>query len=171
MAEKFTGRAATGCYTFREFAIEDEPFDAAVTNIADNAAVGGPRFNLDVDEFVHIMQFTNPNAATAPNAYEITVDMTIEFRSDLSRYPKSVSDYVYTDLILARKMVNARPEWFYENPLHMRDIYGLIKRVGAGVARGIKTVAPYAATAASAVDPAHAAGYHALAGLLGRLNV
>jgi hypothetical protein len=170
MAEKYTGRAATGCYTFREFSIEDEPFTSCVTGGVEVNSNTLPRFDLDVDEFVHLMEFTNPNASTAPNAYEISVDLTIEFRTDLSRYNKEVSKFNYNELILARQMINARPEWFYENPVHMKDIYGFIKKVGAAAARGVQTIAPYAATAASAVDPAHSAGYHALAALLNRMH-
>jgi len=170
MAEKFTDRAATGVYTFKEFTTVAEKFTSSVTGYTDNTKVG-PRFDLDFDDYVHIISLSNPSVATAANAYEISVDFTLEFKTDISRYSKDTSTYSYDQLVRARKIVNSRPEWFYENPNHMRTIYNLAKTVGRKLISGAQYVAPFAAHAASAVDPVHAVGYQTLANLLARIRV
>lgn len=165
-AEKYYGKAALGCYTFKEFSSEAEVF-----NTTTNVDTKGIVFNLDYDDYIYFMQITNPVVATAANNFEVSVQYTLEFKTEVQRYTKGVSELNYTSLIEARKLINDKPDWFYENPLHMRDIYNLIKRGVVGAGRMIGRAAPYMGTAASALDPSHAAGYSALAQLLSNLNV
>jgi len=165
LAEKYTGKAALGVYTFKEFSFQAEEF---TTSYVTRTGLRG--FNLDYDDYIHLIQISNPTYATQSNAYDVVLDTTIEYKTDSARYQKGVSTYPHHALLSARKMINERPEWFYENPIHVAKVYQFLKNGLIKAGRMAVRAAPYAATAASALDPGGAAGYNALAALLGRLN-
>lgn len=167
-AEKYTGDAAKGVYTFKEFTPYSEDFRRHT------ATAGGASslfYDLDYNDFYHFIQITCPSVSTAANTYTVSVDMAMEFRSDVERYPKDVSMHAHGALIEARRLINSNPVWFYENPLHMAQIYNLIQRGVNGVRRGLATYGPTAARVASVLDPAHSGGYEALATLMRSLAV
>jgi hypothetical protein len=165
LAEKYTGKAALGVYTFKEFSFQGEEF---TTSYVTRTGLRG--FNLDYDDYIHLIQISNPTYATQSNAYDVVLDTTVEYKTDSARYQKGVSLYPHAALLSARKMINERPEWFYENPIHVAKVYQFLKNGLIKAGRMAVRAAPYAATAASALDPSGAAGYNALAALLGRLN-
>lgn len=162
-AERYSGDAALGCYTFKEFSKQAEDF----TDCTGNG--GGLVFHLDYSDYVHAIQITCPGYATGPNTYTVSCDAQVEFKTDVARYSKDVSRYSFPDLVAARKMLNSNPEWFYENPMHMSQIYGFIQNAAKKFYQGAVRVAPYAATMAGALQPDKAAAYqslvHALRGL------
>lgn len=163
MAEKYTGDAAKGVYTFKEFTAVSEIFSGVTTS--SNAIM----FDLDVDDYIHFVQISCPTVSTQPNTYTMSFDVCLEFRADTSRYQKDVSKFSYQDLIASRRLLNSNPVWFYENPMHMADIYGFIKHGAQKVWRGAVASAPYIAKAAAVYDPPGAAGYEMLASLLRRM--
>lgn len=161
-AEKYTGDAALGCYTFKEFSRYSEEF----RNVTLSDQAKGVVFDLDMDDFFHFIQVTCPNVSTTANTYTLSFYTMLEFKTDVARYQKDVSNLNEMSLIAARRLVNSRPEWFYENPLHAGQIYQFVKNLGYKAARGAATAAPYVAKAASFYNPAGAAGYEALAQML-----
>lgn len=163
--EKYTGDASKGVYTFKEFSTYQEIF-REVTDITTNG-ISGMEYDLDMDDFYHFIQITCPTPSTTANVYTVSIDCSVEFKTDVERYVKGVSTYRPLDLIEARRLVNARPVWFYENPLHLDSIYNFIRK-------GVKAAgkyAPYVASAASAIDPAGAPAYAALMHLIQRMSV
>lgn len=148
LAEKYNDRAEKGIYSFKEFSETEEKF----TNNADE---GHLNYDLDYPGYYHFVCITNPNYSTAPNSYTLSVDTTLEFRTDIARYNKGVSQLDHHELIEARRIINSNPVWFYENPLHMSDIYGFMRR-GAALA---KQYGPAALDAAAILDPGRAAIY------------
>lgn len=162
VAEKYTGDAALGVYTFKEFSDYAERFRNVV--ISDNTK--GVVFDLDVDDFLHFVQITCPGVALYPNTYTVTFATTLEFKTDISRYQKDVARGSHMSLIAARRLINSRPEWFYENPVHASQIYDFIKSLGRKALTGAAYAAPFVAKAASAYNPAGAPGYEALAQML-----
>lgn len=161
-AEKYTGDAAQGVYTFKEFSSANENFVTATT--PNPSAL----FDLDSDDYFHFIQITCPSVATSANTFTVSFDTCVEFKCDNARYSKAVSNISYEQLIAARRLINSTPEWFYENPEHMRAIYNFIRSGVQKLGRGLVTVAPYAARAASYAHPEGAAGYEMLAHLLRR---
>lgn len=156
-AERYAGDAASGCYTFKEFSKEAE-------NFVDAVGPGGALvFDLDYVGYTHVVMMTCPGVATSPNTYTVSADTVVEFKTDVARYQKAVSPYRYVDLVEARKIVNSNPAWFYENPMHMTQIYGFVKNMAKKFMQGVNTVAPYAATIAGMAQPDKAAAYQALA--------
>jgi alpha-D-ribose 1-methylphosphonate 5-phosphate C-P lyase len=77
----------------------------------------------------------------------------VEYKTDIGRYGKATSEYTFQDLVAARRLINSVPVWFYENPTHAKQLYGLIKRALGGAWKVGKRIAPYALNAASAANP------------------
>lgn len=153
-AEKYTGQAEHGVYTFKEFTSECEAF-------ADSCGPAiRPTFSLDVTDFFHFIQISC--GPSNQNTFLVSIDTSLEFCSDTARYAKGVSMLNHNDLILARRHINSNPVWFYENPLHMQDIYNFLKSVGNKTGRMVQKVAPYGAAMASMAHPAGAPAYSAL---------
>lgn len=157
VAERYAGDAANGCYTFKEFSRQSEEF---IDVVGTGGALG---FDLDYEDYVHVIQMTCPGYATAANTFTVSVDTCIEFKTDVARYQKAVSPFRYTDLVEARKVINSNPIWFYENPLHMSQIYGFVQNMAKKFMQGVNAVAPYAATVAGVLQPDKAVAYQALA--------
>lgn len=123
-AEKYTGQAANGVYTFKEFTQEASEFKGALVR-----STGGtlyyPTFNLDMEDFFHYIMITG--VESLQNNFQVTITTTVEFKNDTSRYQKDISPYDYHALLAARRIIASNPEWFYENPLHVADIYRFVK--------------------------------------------
>lgn len=158
-AEKYNKEAEHGVYSFMEFSAESE-------NFKNNGEDGNLSYDLDYPGFYHFVAISNPAYATAPNVYSVSLDTTLEFKTDVARYARDVAKSDVMELVRARQLINSNPNWFYENPMHMSDIYGFVKRGGAALARGAKAVAPYALTAASAIDPQRAQLYQLMKRLM-----
>lgn len=156
LAEKYTGPAEKGVYTFKEFTSYAEKFSEATV------AKAGFYFDLDYDDFYHFIQLSNPNPATAANAYTISFSTAIEFQTDCARYAKGVSQFNFGHLTEARRVLNSNPHWFYENPSHMASIYNFLTRA----VQGARTYGPKILDIAAMVDPQRALGYQAARTLL-----
>jgi hypothetical protein len=137
VAEKYTGDAEKGVYTYLEFSSTREKFRNATPN-------GYPAYPLDDDDFYHFIQISCPNVATTANTFTCAYDTTLEFKTDSARYPKGVSRFQFDKLIEARILCNSTPDWFYENPLHWRDI---VTRIKSGARAAYGAVRSYGPTA------------------------
>jgi hypothetical protein len=145
-AEKYQGDAIHGCYTFFEFSDTRQTFVNCNTDYAAS-------FDLDYNDYYHFIELSCPAYATAPNSYAIKFDTLVEYKTDIGRYGKATSEYTFQDLVAARRLINSVPVWFYENPTHAKQLYGLIKRALGGAWKVGKKIAPYALNAASAANP------------------
>lgn len=157
-AEKYSGQAATGMYTFMEFTKPREEFMRA----CEGSSLALPRVQLGRSDFVHFAVLTAPTGVT--NTYTVTLATHVEFKTDVSRYLKGVSCYGFSELLHARALINSNPEWFYENPTHMAKIYQFLQR-------GLKSMQQHAGPIsglASSIDPARAPLYALLAQLMGK---
>lgn len=159
-AEKYTGDASKGVYTFCEFSAARENFRNVM--FANRFLY----FNLDIDDYYHYIQITCPGGSTMANTYTVSFDNIIEFKTDSARYSKGVSHFDHQDLFRARSIVNANPNWFFENPLHMAALYNWVKRHGGAAIQGVRGRANAIGSAASMVDPAHAPLYKMLGSML-----
>lgn len=169
LADKYSEKAILGCYTFLANTEHSETF----RNCRSGTNSKFLTYHLDEVEYIHLMRFSNPNPTSAPNEFNVVVDGAFEFIADSARYTRSTVPPQVTleSLHKMRVMINGKPVWFYENPLHMRDIYGFVKRGVKAIGYGIGRAAPVLSTVATALDPAGAAGYQALGALLSRLAV
>lgn len=145
LASKYKGKAANGLYTYMDFEIGSEQFEESCNDYAN------PTFNLDYLGFVHVVAFNNPNAATAVQSYLFTSCMIYEARVDNQLFEVSAPALEYNALVEARR-INNSTDYFYENPLHMSDIWDFIKKSVSTVRRAalpigaaISALAPEAA--------------------------
>lgn len=166
-ADLYRGKATEGCYTFMENTETSNEFRQCRGFPVGDALC----YDLDGVDYFHFMQITNNASADQANLLALTSDASFEFEADTRRYPRRVAAGNLDDLYSARKLLGSKPDWFYENPLHASDIYGFVKKAAKSMAATAGRYAPYAARAASAIDPAGAAGYHAISALLGRLTM
>lgn len=158
-SEKYQGDACNGVYTFHAFTQEREVFTRCV-----NSTV--PIFDLTYEGFYHFIKMSNQTAATTPNNYAVKFDTMLEFVTDIGRYGKDTSPFVFDDLLEARIAISSTPIWFYENPTHAARIYGWLKRAFSKVGSVAKTIAPYAMDGASVAYPESAPLIQALKHLL-----
>lgn len=162
IAEKYTDGADKGVYTYLEFSSDRERF-------TDVSPLGYPQYPLDTADYYHFIQITCPGTAT-PNTFTCSFDSTIEYKTDSARYVKDVSPYQFTALVEARRLCNATPDWFYENPMHWRDILTRITS-GARMALGAaKTYGPGMLATAARVYPAQSPALLAAGSLLRALG-
>lgn len=156
-AEKYSGDAALGCYTFKDFSDWDETFRDHIMQASMMPPPNyGLSFDLDCTNYTHVILISG---TSVENRYTVTLSAQLEFRTDVARYAKGVAADRFDDLCEARKVINSEETWFYENPLHMRQIYGFLK----SAIRSIGKMAPYAAAVGSLYNPAGAASYQTLA--------
>lgn len=153
-AEKYTGGADKGVYTFKEFTEEAALFTSC--NIRGvNGAWNGVCFDLDVDDFYHLIYISGDSAAR--NTYNVKLTTAYEYKTEVARYPKAVTMHRFEALVEARRLISSNPNWFYENPLHMLDIYRFVRDKVNQVGRIAAKISPFAAGAISAVAPEFAA--------------
>lgn len=121
LSQKYSGDAAKGCYTYMDFDQEAERFAPACNNW------GNPVFSLDYKGFVNVMLFTPAVVAGGTGqTFLTTLTMVTEFRTDNMMFSPTVSSYSHDALVEARR-INNTTTYFYENPLHMSDIWRYIR--------------------------------------------
>lgn len=125
-SQKYTGMAEKGVYTYMDFEQSSELFAQAVNQY------GSPCFNLDVRQYVNAIRITSPSTV---NSFLITIQAVIEFKTDSMLYSKSVPDGYFNALVEARR-INNSTDYFYENPLHLGDIWRYIVK-GFNAARKV----------------------------------
>lgn len=133
-ADKYTGQAANGCYTYMDFDLPSESFFQSHFGEAGRAAQG-PCFNLEYFGYVHMIKLSNPSPTTSANDFLVTVTACYEFRTDSMLFDRSVAGLDFLSLIEARRINNSTP-YFFENPLHFNDIWSHIKKAFSIVRRG-----------------------------------
>lgn len=119
--QKYTGKASKGCYTYMELSTKEEAFCDYVNQW------GAPLVRPEAMNMVNVITIVNAMRATQPNTYLMVSDMIVEFRSESQLYATAVSALPYLELIEARRISNMT-DWFYENPMHWKDIVNYIKQ-------------------------------------------
>ncbi len=120
LANKYSGAAEKGVYSYMDFDTGAERFGQSFNED------GCPTFNLDYNGFVHTILVSNPAVASIPNNYLVTVYGIYEFFTDNPIYTAMPSPFDHNALCEARR-VNNSTAYFYENPLHISDIWKFIK--------------------------------------------
>lgn len=141
-ADKFVGAGAKGCYTYMDFDSDAEAFSQAFNNS------GYPTCVLDTNSYIHIIKVSPPMEFGEYQSYQLTVTGLFEFRTDSMLFQRSVPMMSHDALIEARRVNNATM-YFYENPLHMADIWRYIK----GAFNGMRRIAVPIGTAISTFNP------------------
>lgn len=165
LAQKYVGNAAHGIYTFREANDKMLTFDHT-TDPSRQFYAAGLFFDLDRADWVHTIHITSPGTGSS-NQYNVIFESCLEFTTDSARYSRAQADGTLQDLMEAKKAINSVPEWFYENPEHMKRLYNFVKKAGALFIDH----APQLAAGASAVFPAQTAAINAALQLLRALRV
>lgn len=148
LANKYTGDAAQGCYTYMELTRYDEEFQSSGDD-----SIGCLQYDLDCPDMVNFIWISNPGAATAPNSYTVSVDTILEFQTTSQRYVKSTPplSLQHGDLVEARRILN-NGDFFHENPLHIRDLVGMMHKGWANIRQNANR---YATTANVFAPPAY----------------
>lgn len=119
-AQRYRGDATKGVFTYMEFSSTAEKFKSAMNDY------GGIIYDLDDDDFNHVIQVSNSNHSTAPNSFLANISIALEFKTESQRYSKAVSSVPHGALIEARRQANSHP-WFYEcNDPDGKDVSRLI---------------------------------------------
>lgn len=152
MADKYTGKAKNGCYTYMDFSQGAERFEDCSDN-SDTRETRSITYDLSWSELVHVISISSPNPATAGNNYIVTVDAVVEFMTDKTSYTRAVSTGSFDQLIEARRVNNMSP-YFFENPLHMSDItrriaqfWNMMRQYSTPIGMGLSAAFPQAAPA------------------------
>lgn len=140
-ADKYVGPGAKGLYTYMDFDSDAEAFSQAYNTMA------YPTCLLDINSYVHVIRL-NPAAEYTDQTYQITVTGLFEFRSDSMLFQRAVPTLSHDALVEARRVNNATM-YFYENPLHMSDVWRYIKTAFNGMRR----IAMPIGTAISTLNP------------------
>lgn len=106
-AQRYRGDASKGVFTYMEFSSTSERFTSAMND------QGGIIYDLDSDDFAHVVQITNPGYVASPNSFLMNISTALEFKTDSQRYSKAVCRIPHGDLIEARRVVNSTP-WFFD---------------------------------------------------------
>lgn len=141
-ADKFVGAGAKGCYTYMDFDSDAEAFSQSFNNS------GYPTCLLDTNSYIHIIKISPPIEFSEFQSYQLTITGLFEFRTDSMLFQRSVPMMSHDALIEARRVNNATM-YFYENPLHMADIWRYIK----GAFNGMRRIAVPIGTAISTFNP------------------
>lgn len=157
----YTGMAATGVYTYREFRSENELYRTDCTS--NDVGTYSTTFDLDDATPYHYMLF---GAVSTPNNYIVQVDTTIEFVSESQRYPYGVAVGTLEALHQARRILASNPDWFYENPSHVAKLLGYVNRGARALGNAAIQYGPRALDFMGQVDPARRPVYGATKGLL-----
>jgi hypothetical protein len=140
-AFKYRGLAKNGCYTYLPFTTIDEGFRDCVDGVYSTIAT----VDLLDNDLLHVLKF---EGLTEGCSLMMTCDVSLEFQTSSMRYGMQTATYNFNDLILARR-INNSSVYFFENPLHPRDILRLIRsgwevvRKNANLlARGVSAMYP-----------------------------
>lgn len=135
--DTYTGDAANGVYTF----MENTEWTAERHRCATGA---GPLLTLGNNSKYHYIAIT----AALPQTYTVTCNFIMEYKvASVVLANNCTADGRLQDLLDARRLINESPEWFFENPLHMSQIFSWIKK-------GAKAFLHYAPTALTAAGAA-----------------
>lgn len=122
----YQGDSGKGLYTYLAFEEADEAFVTAsmqqgsdVPNTLTTMSGDQPSFNLDKPGYVHAVNIVGDS--THVNSFSITVDTVIEFQCDSQLFSRDTPRHSLSELYAARVITNSTP-FFFENPLHLRDI-------------------------------------------------
>lgn len=153
-AEKYTGDAALGCYTFKEIVEFNDSFKTASDPVS-----GYLGFPLErVGDYTHLIQVSCPSPSTMANTYTVSVGYALEFKTTCPRYATALADSGWNDAIEARRAVASVPQWFYENPRHMAALYNLAQSVYRGAMKAV----PYLTKVGRVLAPEFAPVYAGL---------
>lgn len=135
--DTYTGDAANGVYTFVENT-------AWRSHRRRHATAAGPFMALGDDSKYHYIAITS----SVPQTYTVTVNFILEYKTTLQAVSNNrVAAGVVTDLQRARGLINESPEWFFENPLHMSQIFSWVRS-------GAKALAHYGPGVVGAIGQA-----------------
>lgn len=118
--DRYTGFAAKGCYTYKEFTSDDEHFNSACD------AYGFPIFHWS-DDMVNLITIAN-GVIDNLNNYAIVADTIMESKTQSQLYPMTVSPLNPMELIEARR-INSMTSYFYENDIHWPQIREYIMKM------------------------------------------
>lgn len=149
---------STGCYTFMEMTEARQAFKPLCI-----PGAMGPCFWFGETRGANMVTFS-PGAAM--QSFICRTELCLEFKTDLQRYNKRIPPGNTSQLINSRRLINKVPDWFFENPQHLRSIYQWIKSAG----KKAVAYAPNALTMASSVMPSASPELRALATLMSMLN-
>lgn len=143
--DRYYGPMEKGLYAYT---LPDSSTDDFFDCVSDSLAGDGfpmPYFNLESFEYVSLISFADLGGNGSTLA--ITQDVHLEFRSSSMLFPvgystTSLESYHLSQMALAQQGV------FFENPIHLSAIGGLIR---SAVMKIAPVVAPYAKAAAAAV--------------------
>lgn len=133
-ADKYTGKAKNGCYTYMDFSQAAEAFVDASDRSHYDPTISTLVYDLGWSDMVHFISVTSPNPSTQSNNYIVTMDAVVEFMTDKPQYSRGVSQQSFLQLVEARRINNMSP-YFFENPLHLRDITRRIQEVWQSMRR------------------------------------
>lgn len=146
-SERYVGPATKGIYTYMDFTAEAERFH----DVVEGDGYASLTYDLNSSDLFHLIHLSGN---TMDSSYVLTYDVTIEFRTDKQRYDTATPTLSYLELLEARR-INNSTSYFYENPLHPRDIMRFIasawnavrgnaNRIAAGVSAMYPEFAPIA---------------------------
>lgn len=152
VADRYTGPAAKGAYSYMDFTREAEEFVDAVEGTNGQSFV----YDLTRSDLIHVIRFDG--LALSPTEVKpsllVTCDIALEFVTDSQRYERTVSPHSNLALIEARR-INNSTSYFYENPLHPEDImrylakaWSALRSQSTNIARGVSAAYPQVAPVA-----------------------
>lgn len=146
-SDRYFGPLEKGLYTFTLPDGASETFREVLGFEANGVYNAGiTLFDLNAFKYAHIIIF-NDLDATAGSTMAITLDRHIEFRTTSVLFPTAYTT-VQLEMYHAAQMALVRQGVFYENPVHLSTIAGLISSAVRTLA---PIVAPYAMSAAKHV--------------------
>lgn len=146
VADRYTGQAAKGCYTYMDFTQEAEVFEDCVDGANGQSFV----YNLLRTDLIHVMSFAglSKSGTDAVPSLLATCDISLEFITDSQRYDRATPAFSANALAEARR-INNSTSYFYENPLHPQDIMRYLTSAWKGfrsqsnnIARGVAAAYP-----------------------------
>lgn len=139
--DRYFGPMEKGLYMFASPDSSTETFRDHV-----HAAKGTARFYLDGFDYANLVKFSDLDS-TSGSTLALTLDVHLEFRTASMLFPTGFSTVSLESFHVAN-MALAKQGNFFENPVHLAAIAGMIKNAVATLG---PLVAPHAKAAASAV--------------------
>lgn len=166
----YQGDSGKGLYTYLAFEESDENFITACANVgvdatsypATNANGDSPTFNLDKPGYVHVVNVVGDTNHV--NTFSLIVDTVVEFQCDSQLFSRDTPNHSLSELYSARVITNSTP-FFFENPLHLRDIGRFLLNSWRMLQRNSGKIAD----AASVLYPPGRPAFHALSDLASAL--
>lgn len=132
-----------------------------------HSEVNALQFDLSDNSLYNVFVFSPP--AASAQTFEITFELAVEYQSDapVANTMTYAGPGTANDMAVANGIINSVPAWFFENPMHMSDIYGWVKRG----AKSFMKHAPGIAAGMSGTMPSAAAGLGGLVQLMRAMGV